>query len=168
MRRSALTVAFVSLCLVSFSCAPPQSDTTEEARAGIADTNAAFMAAVAGGNAAGIAACYTEDGEILPPNGASVQGRAGIEETFAGLLASGVSALTLESTEVEGHGDSAYEVGRYELQDAGQSVIDTGKYIVIWKKVGEEWKLHRDIWNSDQPVPGGESTEEEEAPASGA
>jgi len=31
--------------------------------------------------------------------------------------------------------------------------VDSGKAIVIWKKEDGEWKLFRDIINSDLPVP---------------
>ena len=41
------------------------------------------------------------------------------------------------------------EVGRYILGAGGQTA-DVGKYIVIWKNDGGTWKLHRDIFNSDQ------------------
>jgi hypothetical protein len=27
-------------------------------------------------------------------------------------------------------------------------MIDEGKYVVVWKRVGGQWKLHRDIWTS--------------------
>jgi hypothetical protein len=30
-------------------------------------------------------------------------------------------------------------------------VNDRGKYIVIWRKVGCQWKLHRDIFNTNMP-----------------
>ena len=26
------------------------------------------------------------------------------------------------------------------------------KYVVIWKREGKNWKLHRDIFNSDNPA----------------
>ncbi len=43
------------------------------------------------------------------------------------------------------------EQGRYELADADGNVADHGKYIVIWKRDGDDWKLHRDIWNTSTP-----------------
>jgi len=52
----------------------------------------------------------------------------------------------LETIELDEHGNSAYEVGKYTLSGAGGQVLDQGKYIVIWKKQHGEWKLHRDIW----------------------
>jgi hypothetical protein len=41
-------------------------------------------------------------------------------------------------------------MGQYTLRGAGGAgdLIDRGKYIVIWKLIQGEWKLHRDIWNS--------------------
>ena len=32
--------------------------------------------------------------------------------------------------------------------------MDSGKFIVIWKQEGGQWKLHRDIWNSSMPPAG--------------
>jgi hypothetical protein len=32
------------------------------------------------------------------------------------------------------------------------SILDTGKYIVIWKRENGAWKWHRDIWNSSRPA----------------
>jgi ketosteroid isomerase-like protein len=66
---------------------------------------------------------------------------------------SGIKAMTLESVEVEGHGDTAIEVGKYTLHDEGGQPLDEGKYIVIYKQEDGEWKLHRDIFNSSMPIP---------------
>ncbi len=33
-------------------------------------------------------------------------------------------------------------------------VADEGKYIILWRRVGGAWYVHRDIWNSNrQPIP---------------
>ena len=71
---------------------------------------------------------------------------------------SGVKGAKLEVVEVEGMGQTAVEVGRYALSDAEGNVLDHGNYVVIWRKVEGQWKLHRDIWNSNVPPPaaGGE------------
>ena len=60
----------------------------------------------------------------------------------------------LEIVEVEGMGGTAYEVGKYTLYAEGDQMLDTGKYVVIWKKQEDgQWKLHRDIWNTSMPMP---------------
>ena len=66
----------------------------------------------------------------------------------------GVTAVNLETGEAEQYGNTAYEVGRFTLQGAEGQMIDAGKYVVIWKQEGGQWKLHRDIWNSSRPAPG--------------
>jgi ketosteroid isomerase-like protein len=65
----------------------------------------------------------------------------------------GVKAAKLESVEIEGHGTTAIEVGKYELYAAGKQMVDKGKYIVVWKQEHGEWRLARDIWNTSLPPP---------------
>ena len=60
----------------------------------------------------------------------------------------GVKGVSLVTVEVEGHGDTAHEIGTFELRGADAKVLDHGKYVVIWKKNGSSWKLHRDIWTT--------------------
>jgi uncharacterized protein (TIGR02246 family) len=143
----AFCVAFAVGCAPA---APP--DNSAEARAGIEAVNATFMKLVAEKNAAGLAALYTDTARVLPPNGAPVEGRAAIEQFFAGIV-QGIAKVQLDTVEVEGHGDTAHEVEALAFFDANGTKIDEGKAIVIWKKVGEEWKLHRDMFSSNLPPP---------------
>ncbi len=158
--HTAWTLALALLLIVG--CAAPQQDTTDEARAGIEATNAQFMEAFSQSDAAGVAACYTEDAQFLPPNSEIVGGREAVQEAIQGLIDAGIKGLRLEATEVEGHGDTAHEVGTYTLMGENEQTMDEGKYIVIWKKVGDEWKLHRDIFNSNMPLPAPEESDESE------
>ncbi len=61
------------------------------------------------------------------------------------------TAELLDRLETEAHGDTVNEVGNYKLMVAGGQEADAGKYIVIWKNVAGQWKLHRDIWNTSKP-----------------
>ena len=113
-------------------------------------------------DAVGVAACYTEDAQLMPPNGEIVSGREAVQEAMQGFLNAGVKEIRLATTEVEGHGDTAHEVGTYTLMGENEQTMDEGKYIVIWKKVGDEWKLSRDIFNSNLPLPAPEEHGDEE------
>jgi ketosteroid isomerase-like protein len=66
----------------------------------------------------------------------------------------GIAEATLKTIELEAHGDTANEIGAYTLRAGDGGVLDQGKYVVIWKREGGQWKLHRDIWNSSLPAPG--------------
>jgi ketosteroid isomerase-like protein len=68
------------------------------------------------------------------------------------MIAAGVCSVTLTATDVTGLGDTAQEVGNWVIKAPDGSIAERGKYIVLWKKEGGSWKLHRDIWNSDKPL----------------
>jgi ketosteroid isomerase-like protein len=88
----------------------------------------------------------------MPPNSDVVKGRAAIQAMWQGVFGSGVTGVDLTTLEVEAHGNSAHEVGTYVIK-VKDAVADRGKYVVVWKKVGGQWQLHRDIWNTSQPAP---------------
>ena len=100
------------------------------------------------GDAAGVANLYTENGQFLLPNSDFVTGRAALQSTLQTLMDSGIKSIQLETLEVEDYGDTATEVGKYILEGDGGTMLDNGKYVVIWKKEAGQWKLHRDIINS--------------------
>jgi uncharacterized protein (TIGR02246 family) len=128
--------------------------TASEVRDAIAAENESFMAAFNKGDAAGVAALYTENGQVLPPNGDFVAGKGAIQMFWQAVMDMGIKGAKLEIVEVEAHGDTAIEVSTFTLHGAGGEVLDKGKYIVIWKRVEGQWKLHRDIFNSSMPAPG--------------
>jgi uncharacterized protein (TIGR02246 family) len=123
-----------------------------EIRAAIQTANGNFIAALRRGDAAGIAALYTEDAQVLPPNSDVMSGKAAIQAFWQSVIDMGVTGGSLESVEVEGSGSSASEVGRFTMEVAGGRVVDNGKYLVLWRQEGGQWKLHRDIWNSSRPA----------------
>jgi ketosteroid isomerase-like protein len=98
------------------------------------------------------AALYTDDARFLPSGAPPIEGRAAIQQAFEGLL-QGIARVQLDTVEVEGHGDTAHEQEALTFFDANGTKVDEGKAIVIWKKVGAEWRLHRDIFNSNLPPP---------------
>jgi len=38
------------------------------------------------------------------------------------------------------------------LLPPGAMGVTDGKYVVIWKRDGGQWKIHRDIWNTSMPA----------------
>ena len=111
-----------------------------------------WNSAVAAKDPAAIAAMYTEDGAVLPPNSETVSGRAAIGAFWTEFLASGISGAGKDA-EVYAQGNLGYTVGTYTAADAGGATIDRGEYVVIWRNVDGKWQIHRDIWNSSLPPP---------------
>lgn len=116
----------------------------------IESVNARFGEAFKRGDAAALANCYTSGAQLLPANSDFIRGTAAIRAFWQSVMDAGLTGASLETIEVEAHGDTAVEVGRYRLLAAGDVVADQGKYIVVWKNDNAGWKLHRDIWTTSQ------------------
>lgn len=99
-------------------------------------------------DAAVIAAVYSENGALLPPNSESVNGQAAIEDFFRDFQATGMR-IEIQDTEAYVHGDVGYTVGAYTITNADGATIDEGKYVAIWRYIDGTWRMHRDIFNTN-------------------
>ena len=110
-------------------------------------------------DAAGIAELYAEDGAVMPPNAPIGKGRTAIQHIWASLMQTPGFGLTFvpEQILLSSSGDMALDRGTYSLTVApnGTTLTETGKYVVVWRKIGREWKVAADIFNSDLPASGG-------------
>jgi len=122
------------------------------ARTAIERAAKTFAEGVKAGDAATMASLYAEDAKAFPPNGEMVTGRAAIQQMWQDALASGIKEMEIKPAEIEESGDHAYEVGAYVINGEGGKHLDHGKYVVVWKRKNGEWKMYRDIWNSDMPA----------------
>jgi uncharacterized protein (TIGR02246 family) len=125
---------------------------TSDVQRQIEAANSQFVSAFKGGDAAAISKLYTADAQLLPANSDFVRGTDAIRAFWQKVIEMGLAGASLETVEVEAHGNTAIEVGRYRLLGPGDTVADAGKYIVVWKNDGGTWKLHRDIWTTSQPA----------------
>ena len=117
-----------------------------------------WLQLVAAKDASGIAKFYTEDGAVMPPNAPIAKGHASIEKAWASMMSTPGFDLTFAPEEIvlSSSGDMALDRGTYRLAIApsGKPQTDTGKYVVVWRKVDGEWKAAADIFNSDLPSAG--------------
>ena len=133
------------------SCLSLGSPALAQNKATIEKLNDVWTAAFNKGDAAAVAALYTEDAYILPPGSAMVKGRAAIE-AFWRQAAQQMTDAKLTTLDVLPLGRSAArEIGTVTLKTKShppQEVV--GKYVVVWRKIGRDWKLATDIWNTDK------------------
>ncbi len=123
----------------------------------IKQNSARFGEAYSRGDVAAVAALYSEDAVLLPPNSQMLRGREAIQQFWAGARQMGVREAALETVQVEESGDMAWEIGAYTLKiqpEGGQATTDRGKYTVVWKRQTDgSWKMAVDIWNTNSPPP---------------
>ena len=129
---------------------------TAAVRATLRRTSDSIGAAFRRGDAAAVAAAYTEDAVLLMPGAEPLRGRAQIQAALTGILdGMRVVEAAQEPVEVRVWGDEAYEWGnsRYVFASPGQpQVRDAGKYLVIWRRQPDgAWRVHRDASSSNAP-----------------
>lgn len=153
-----LTLAQASSLWAQEKAAPKGSDAA--LRAAIESVNARFANAMKAGDATALAGLYTDDALLMAPTTPQLQGRAAIANVFGEWFTQmKITDFALTAGDVIPAGDYAVETGAYsmtmQLKGEAAPVTDKGKYIVVWKRGADgSWKLHRDVWNSDLPVPG--------------
>jgi len=96
----------------------------------------------------GVASLYTADATAFPPGSGMVKGRAAIGAMWKG-IAEQMTDPKVTTMDVRRLGPAAArEIGTFSLKTKGTTPKEvTGKYVVIWQKVGRDWKLATDIWN---------------------
>jgi uncharacterized protein (TIGR02246 family) len=102
----------------------------------------------------GVAAVYAADAVYLPPRHEAVHGRGAIREYLKAPLSHGVSDLAFEVTYIKQHRPIAWDVGAYRMtipQDEGTKREDHGKYLTVWRRVGQQWLIAADAWSSGLP-----------------
>ena|SRR5437868_5607573 len=116
-----------------------------------------FAAAASHGNVDGMVSFYADDAILMPPGAPVMNGKAAIRQFWSGLTSLGAIDAKLTTDDVIQSGNLAAETGHFELsitpQGAPNPIKDNGKYLVVWRNDGGEWKIVRDIFNSSVPPP---------------
>jgi uncharacterized protein (TIGR02246 family) len=138
MHRIALVIAFVAgLTAPAFA-----------QKAEIEAVNAKWMDFFNKGDFAGVASLYTDDATAFPPGSGMVKGKAAIEAMWKS-MAEKVGDPKVTTLDVKPLGPSAArEIGTFSLKtkDAKPQEV-AGKYVIVWEKIGSNWRLAADIWN---------------------
>jgi uncharacterized protein (TIGR02246 family) len=122
---------------------------------------AAHIAALNARDARAWADLFAEDAVQMPPNAPANVGKAKILTWSDGLLRAFSVNFALSVSELRVMGDRAFESGSYTINltpdSKGRAFEDIGKYITIYQRLPKGgWAVARDIWNSNQPLPGPE------------
>ena len=151
MRKILQMVVVVAVLTFTACQSSGPASLTEADKAAIEASLAEWVKGALANDWAAVAATYTEDAVLMPPNSPIVEGRANIQAYFEGFPP--VRAMTATNVEVLGQGDTAYVRGTYTMTIAAEdaeAITDTGKYLEVRKKQPDgSWLLHRDMFSSD-------------------
>ena len=122
----------------------------------IETTRHEFLKAYKAGDAAGLAACCSDDVVQLPPNESAVRGREAIRTRYQAQFDRFACELSVTTEELEIAGPWAFAWGAYNIalapRDGAATIRDHGKYLAIFRRQHDgSWKFARDTFNSDNP-----------------
>jgi uncharacterized protein (TIGR02246 family) len=116
-----------------------------------------FEAAFNARDASKIASMYADDAVLMPPDRPMIRGRGNIEAYYAQQFRGMFSDMRVLPFESVIAGPVAYEAGLSTLVvpgPDGRPRTPVGKYVIIYRRVGQAWKIVYDVFSDDEPDPG--------------
>ena len=123
----------------------------EEARISIAKSNDIYFQAFAKRDSSLFIERYAKDCCIMPPNTTAICGKNAPLGFFRiAYYQAGLRNGKFITTDVYGDGkEFVMEEGLWQSFDANNRMFDNGKFLVLWKKTPDGWKMFRDSFSSD-------------------
>ena len=151
LRPCLFAAAFLLAGLASTSLALAHSVSEQ-----IKEMDAKWVAAFKAKDFATIEALYAANGLLLPSNSPPIEGPKAIAAVWKSWSELPNVEVVFGPNRIEAStsGDMAYDYGWYTFAfdtDDGR-VMDKGKYVVVWKKIGGTWKVTADIFNTNLPA----------------
>jgi ketosteroid isomerase-like protein len=123
----------------------------EEAKKAIAKSNAIYHQSTAKNDSSIFLNSYAIDACVLPPNAPMVCGREALAKFFRAGYEIGIRGGQFTTTNVYGDGNGyVTEEGTGQVYDVNGKVYDDFKYLVLWKKTKDGWKMYRDSFSSNK------------------
>lgn len=92
-----------------------------------------------------IVSAYTDDACIIAPKTEKICGQEAIRDFWEGVVASHPKDVEIITESAEGDSDFAYATGQLLITDA-ESAVHKNQFVLVFKNVDSEWKLHVDSW----------------------
>ena len=156
---SALALALAACTPAPQQEAVPEGPSQAEVEAAVGQVREAYVAAQNAGDAAALAALFTDDAVLMPPNAPAVSGKEAIQSYLSSRIDQFSFELAASQAEAAAAGDWAFSRGTHTVKltrkAGGKAVEDSGKYLnTLTRQSDGSWKIARHIWNSDKPLPG--------------
>lgn len=165
-------IRFISACCVTLlvaACGQTRETSSaatagETASADVAADEAAIRAADStwfsahnAGDADAVAALYADDAVISVPGAPAARGsaavRAAIAKDVADMKAGKLTLAPSPTADVGVSGDLGWIWNTFTAKDKSGATVDAGKYLTLLARRDGQWRIIRDIWNSDNAAP---------------
>ena len=130
------------LALVVVSC--NRAITNDELKAIFIEKTKITRTTLKNGDPSSVINMHTDDAIQFMPDGTEIVGKEALKILYKNVAASGVDIESIPTTVEKLSNDIAMEVGIFtSTTTTGKQ--NKGKYILIWKKVDNDWKIYKAI-----------------------
>lgn len=129
-----------------------QETVLTEARTAIMESNAIYFQSFAKNDSTIFLQRYAEDACIMAPNAPQMCGQQAAADFFRSAYRDyGLRNGKFITTAIYGNGiEYVTEEGLWQSFDANGNLFDNGKFLVLWKKTAQGWKMYRDSFSSNR------------------
>ena len=149
--KKILTVSFLFLS-VTVVAQSTDTDPLTQVKKAIAESNAIYFESFAKNYPSIFVNRYAADACIMAPNTPLMCGREEAEKFFRMAYDEiGLRNGKFITTAIYGDGkEYVTEEGTWQSFDANGKLFDDGKFLVLWKKTPDGWKMFRDSFSSNR------------------
>lgn len=122
----------------------------KQGEASIKRSNEKFMKSFEEADSADVASCYTTNAHILISDTPTIEGRNNISLKVSKMMNEGIKKFDLKTLHIWGDSSMLVEEGTYKMFLKDDNQLDKGKYIALWQEEGGNWRMYRQMWNSDK------------------
>lgn len=149
-------IIFVSLALL-ISCSNVETATEKQngfditaVKNHILNMNQSYSKRFTTSDTAYYAERYCIDAVVYCPGLPAIKGRDSINAFFYANGANKEATIELPVGNIYGNEELVVEEGTYNFPDGKGGSMDNGKFMALWKQENGQWKLFREIWNSNK------------------
>ena len=95
-----------------------------------------------------VSTIYSTEGVIYPPGAPPVLGQKAIRTFWRTVASRGMKTIDLQLVDLEYSGALLIAKGKYVMTDHSNSILDIGKFVAIYRKEKNQWRLQTDMFNS--------------------
>ena len=95
-----------------------------------------------------VAAIYVTDATIMGPGSPPITGQKAIASFWHTISIRGMHTFELQFIDLEQSGDKLIARGKYVMNNKQDEIIDIGKFMAIYKKENNTWRLQIDMFNT--------------------
>lgn len=146
--------AYIAAGLLALAgCAPSAPDAGSKAdEEALRKGTEAWISAYSKGDIDALLALYADDAVAMPPGAPIVATREGLQDYFTTDIATSAGTVVELGPSAAGvSGRYGWHAGAFLIKDTSGNKVNAGKYLEVWRKQGDQWRLLRVSWNFDAP-----------------